>query len=144
MSKNQKYPKNSFIIIIPIAIVLFLLLFANDTGFQLFLGLVLFILLTTLLYLIIAEFELEVNQAGVYYQIKPFGKKQFIPEKNILNKEIVSIDFIGMFGGWGIRKKKGKKAYIFNDGKFLLVKTTKTDYYFSINDETDCARINKT
>jgi len=70
--------------------------------------------------------------------------KKFIPEKNILTKEILSIDFIGMFGGWGIRKKKGKKAYIFNDGKFLLVKTTKTDYYFSINDETNCARINKT
>lgn|GEM_PF-4934522 len=81
MSKNQKYPKSSFIIIIPIAIVLFLLLFANDTGFQLFLGLVLFILLTTLLYSIIAKFELEVNQAGVYYQIKPFWEKNSFPKR---------------------------------------------------------------
>ncbi len=134
-SNNQKYPKSSFIIIIPIAIVLFLLLFSDDIGFQLFLGLVLFILFASLLYLIIAKFQLEVSPEGIYYQIKPFGKRQFIPEKNILNKEIVSIDFIGIFGGWGIRKKKGKKAYIFNDGKFLLVKTDKTDYYFSINDE---------
>lgn len=90
MSKNQKYPKNSFIIIIPIAIVLFLLLFANDTGFQLFLGLVLFILLT-LLYLIIAEFELEVNQAGFSNQStfnRVFKKIQGItPSEYIIAKK---------------------------------------------------------
>ncbi len=132
----QKYPKNSFIIILPIVIVLFLFVSATDIWFQLFLGFILLVLFSSLFYLIVAKFEIELNNLGVCYQIKPFGKKQSIPKSDIVSVRIITFDFITVFGGWGVRKRRDKRAYIFNDKEFLLVKTSKTDYYFSIKDKT--------
>lgn len=135
INETQKYPRNSFILIIPILIILFLFVFSTNIWFQLFLGMILLILFSSLLYVIAAKFEFEMNEFGIFYRIKPFGKKQYIAKSDIASIEIISLDFIGTFGGWGVRKKKGQKAYVFNDGEFLLIKTSKTDYYFSIKDK---------
>ena len=136
IAESQKYPKTSYVIIIPILIVLFLFLFSVDIWFQLFLGLVLIILLLSMFYLVFAKFEIEMNSFGISYGVKPFGKKKHIPSDEILNIKVITFNFIGTFGGWGVRKRKGKKAYIFNDEKFLLVKTSDTEYYFSIKNKT--------
>lgn len=135
VSEIQKYPRSSYIIIIPMAIILLLFLFATDIWLQLFLGSALIILSLSLFYLMFAKFKIELSNHGILYSLTPFGKKQQIPKEIIKTVEITTFDFIGTFGGWGVRKKKGKKAYIFNDKSFLVVKTPDTEYYFSIKNK---------
>lgn len=139
--ENQKYPKTSYIIIIPTLIILFLFLLSVDIWFQLFLGLVLVVLLLSLFYLVFAKFEIEMNSLGISYRVKPFERRKYIPRDEIKNIKITTFDFIGTFGGWGVRKRKGKKAYIFNNEKFLLVKTSDTEYYFSIKNKIKFAEL---
>ena len=136
INESQKYPRSSYIIIIPILIILFLFIFSIDIWIQLFLGLILIVLLFSLFYLISLKFELEMNNLGISYRVGPFGRKKHLPINKIKDIQIISFDFVGVFGGWGIRKRKGKKAYIFNDDSFLLVKTLNTEYYFSIKNKT--------
>lgn len=135
VSESQKYPRSSYIIIMPIAIILLLFLFATDIWLQLFLGLTLIILFLSLFYLMFAKFKIELSNDGILYSLTPFGKKQHIPKEAIKNIQITTFDFIGTFGGWGVRKRKGKKAYIFNDKSFLVVETSDTEYYFSIKNK---------
>ncbi len=132
----QKYPGSSYILIVPLLIVLVLFVFSVDVWFQLFLGSIVLVLALSLLYVFTARFIIEINSSGISYQITPFGKKQYISKNDITSIEIIDFDFIGTFGGWGVRKRKGKKAYIFNDADFLSIRTSEMDYYFSIKDRT--------
>lgn len=132
----QKYPGSSYILIVPLLIVLMLFVFSVDVWFQLFLGSIVLVLALSLLYVFTARFIIEINSSGVSYQVTPFGKKQYISKNDITNIEVINLDFIGTFRGWGARKRKGKKAYIFNDGDFLFIKTSEMSYYFSIKDST--------
>lgn len=135
---KTQYPKTAFIgILIPIFIISILLVsFYNEK-------LLFFILLFAELVLILSAFYiykttlyLSISNTDFYYELNSFFKdKEKILLKDISEIELIPLDYISKFGGWGKRKNKNGIAYIFNDGYFLKIQTSNNVYYFSISDK---------
>lgn len=135
---KTQYPKTAFIgILIPIFIISILLVsFYNEK-------LPFFILLFAELVLILSAFYiykttlyLSISNTDFYYELNSFFKdEEKILLKDISEIELIPLDYISKFGGWGKRKNKNGIAYIFNDGYFLKIQTFNNVYYFSISDK---------
>lgn len=128
---KTQYPKTAFIgILIPIFIISILLVsFYNEK-------LLFFILLFGELVLILSAFYiykttlyLSISNTDFYYELNSFFKdKEKFLLKDISEIELIPLDYISKFGGWGKRKNKNGIAYIFNDGYFLKIQTSNNVY----------------
>lgn len=124
-------------VFIPIIVVLFSFIAADELLTIVFWSIILAVVLFATWYMFFTKLLLKGSEQGIYYQLKPFQKKKvFLPFNEILELEIEATDFLTKFGGWGKRKKGNEKAYVFNDGYFLKVKTDTRTYYFSISDQS--------
>lgn len=135
---KTKYPKTALqAIAMPLfAIPILCYVYALEIVFILLLAFVFILLAIVLYYMYKTQLTVELTSKGVSYSLQSFStKKGQIPFSEIINIDVVSLDYISKFGGWGYRKNKNGEAFIFNDGSFLHVQTAKQHYYFSISDE---------
>lgn len=135
---QTKYPKIALqAITVPLfSIPIFCYVYALETVFVLLLAFVFILLAIGGYYMYKTQLTVELTSKGVSYTLQSFStKKGQIPFSEIINIDVVSLDYTTKFGGWGHRKNKNGEAFIFNDGSFLHVQTAKQQYYFSISDE---------
>lgn len=135
---KTEYPKTAFIgILVPIFIISILLV--NFYHEKLLFFILLFadlILILSAFYIYKTSLYLRISNSTVYYELNSFSiDKGEISLNDIVEIEIIPLDYISKFGGWGKRKNKNGVAYIFNDGSFLRIQTSKQIYYFSISDK---------
>lgn len=124
-------------VFIPMIVVLTLFITADELLTIVFSSIILAVVLFAIWYMFFVKLLLKGCEQGIYYQLKPFQKKEvFLPFNEILELAIEATDFLTKFGGWGKRKKGNEMAYVLNDGYFLKVKTATRTYYFSISDQS--------
>ncbi|MDR2223328.1 MAG: hypothetical protein LBE34_11410 [Flavobacteriaceae bacterium] len=134
---ETNYPKIALVMTLVFMFILCYSLYVNYDNKIFFL-----LLLSVFIIIIIAAFWIyttsliiNLSKKGIAYELKSFfTEKNFIPMEDIIQIELVSLDFTTRFGGWGKRKHKNEIAYIFNNNFFLEIKTLSQVYYFSISD----------
>ena len=134
---KTEYPKIAFIgILIPILIISILQVnFYSDKILFYILLFVNLILILSAFYIYKTSLNLRISDTVFYYELNSFSKeREEISLKDILEIELIPLDYISKFGGWGKRRNKNGTAYIFNDGYFLKIKTSNNVYYFSVSD----------
>lgn len=150
---KTEYPKTAFIgILVPIFIISILLVnFYHEKLLFFILLFADFILILSAFYIYKTSLQLSISNTVFCYELNSFSKeKGEISLNDIVAIEIIPLDYITKFGGWGKRKNKNGTAYIFNNGYFLKIKTSNNVYYFSISDnkKNECSAflqtINKT
>lgn len=124
--------KIGLITLIPATALMFIVTLndLHSTGIDLFIDLIkqpqLWIMLSVLLLLLSLKLKVQINSEEIRYQMLPFHRKaRRIPWKEVTACQILKINALKEFGGWGIRRGRLGKAYN-PEGSIILHIETRT------------------
>ena len=106
------------ITLIPATALMFIVTLSDlhSTGIDLAIDLIkqpqLWIMFSVLLLLLSLKLKVQINSHGIQYQMLPFHRKaRYISWQEITACQILKINALKEFGGWGIRRGRLGKAY---------------------------------